>query len=56
MNLAANEVEVCRALYGDDYASVSRVGHDGVLEPELLAGVMLSAATVFGDDREGDLP
>ena len=48
VNLAANEVEVCRAPTGDQYASVSHVGRDGVLEPELLSGVAIAVAAILG--------
>ncbi len=48
VNLAANEVEVCRAPTGDQYASVSQVGRDGILEPELLSGVAIAVAAILG--------
>ena len=48
VNLATNEVEVCRAPTGDQYASVSHVGRDGVLEPELLSGVTIAVAAILG--------
>ncbi len=48
VNLSAGEVEVCRAPSGDDYASVSRVGRAGVLEPELLPGVTIPVAALLG--------
>ena len=48
VNLAANEVEVCRAPTGDQYASVSHVGRDGILEPELLSGVAIAVAAILG--------
>ena len=48
MNLAANEVEVCRAPTGDQYASVAHVGRDGILEPELLSGVAIAVAAILG--------
>jgi Uma2 family endonuclease len=48
VNLAANEVEVCRAPTGDQYASVSRVGRDGILEPELLPGATIPVAALLG--------
>ena len=48
VNLAGNEVEVCRAPTGDQYASVSHVGRDGVLEPELLSGVAIAVAAILG--------
>ncbi len=46
--LLANEVEVCRMPAGDHYASVSHVGSDGVLEPELLPGAAIPAESIFG--------
>jgi Uma2 family endonuclease len=48
VNLATNEVEVCGAPTGDQYASVSHVGRDGVLEPELLSGVTIAVAAILG--------
>jgi len=48
VNLTAGEVEVCRAPGGDDYASVSRVGRDGILEPALLPGVTIPVAVLLG--------
>ena len=48
VNLAANEVEVCRAPTGDQYASVAHVGRDGILEPELLSGVAIAVAAILG--------
>jgi Uma2 family endonuclease len=48
VNLAGNEVEVCRAPTGDQYASVSHVGRDGVLEPELLSGVAIAVTAILG--------
>ena len=48
VNLQANEVEVYRTPGGDQYASVSRVGRDGVLEPELLPGAVIPAAVLLG--------
>ncbi|WP_428536166.1 Uma2 family endonuclease [Rhodopila sp.] len=48
VNLAVGEVEVCRNPAGDDYASVSRVGREGVLEPLLLPGVAISVAALLG--------
>ncbi len=48
VNLAAGEVEVCRAPAGDRYASVSHVGRDGILEPELLPGAVIPVATLLG--------
>jgi Uma2 family endonuclease len=48
VNLAAGEVEVCRNPTGDHYASVSRAGRDGTLEPELLPGVTIHVAELLG--------
>jgi hypothetical protein len=48
VNLRAGEVEVCRTPAGDQYASVSHVGRDGTLEPELLPGAVISVATLLG--------
>jgi Uma2 family endonuclease len=48
VNLTAGEVEVCRKPQGEQYASVSRIGRDGMLEPELLPGVVLPAAALVG--------
>ena len=47
VDLTAGEVEVCREPKADGYASVERVGRDGVLAPELLPGVRIQAATLF---------
>jgi len=48
VNLAAGEVEVCRQPSGDSYASIIRVGRDGVLEPELLTGATIPVAALIG--------
>ncbi len=48
VNLAAGEVEVCRAPSGDAYTSVVCVGRDGMLEPELLPGAVIPVAAVLG--------
>jgi Uma2 family endonuclease len=48
VNLAASEVEVCRAPESGRYASVSRVGRDGVLEPQLLPGATIPVAELLG--------
>ena len=48
VNLTAGEVEVCRAPSGDSYASVSRLGRDGTLEPQLLPGVAIPVAVLLG--------
>jgi Uma2 family endonuclease len=47
IDLNAGEVEVCRQPGSDGYAAVTRVGRDGVLEPEMLPGVRIQAATLF---------
>jgi Uma2 family endonuclease len=47
VNLTANEVEVCRSPEGEQYTSVSRVGRDGVLEPQLLPGAMIPVAVLL---------
>jgi Uma2 family endonuclease len=46
IDLNAGEIEVCRQP-GAGYAAITRVGRDGVLEPELLPGVCIQAATLF---------
>jgi Uma2 family endonuclease len=48
VDLVAGEVEVCRKPTGDHYESVSRVGRDGILEPELLPGVAIRVAELLG--------
>jgi Uma2 family endonuclease len=48
VNLAAGEVEVCRTPEGEKYASVSRVGRDGVLEVQLLPGIAIPVAALQG--------
>jgi Uma2 family endonuclease len=48
VNLTAGEVEVCREPMGDHYTSVSRVGHEGVLEPKLFPGVTIPGAALLG--------
>lgn len=47
VNLAANEVEVCRSPVGDEYTSVFRVGREGRLQPALLSGVTILAAALL---------
>src|SRR5262245_54738605 len=47
IDLNAGEVEVCRRPGANGYAAVTRVGRDGVLEPEILPGVHIQAATLF---------
>ena len=48
VNLVAGEVEVCRSAEGDQYAAVSRIGREGVLEPLLLPGVVIPLAALLG--------
>jgi Uma2 family endonuclease len=48
VNLAAGEVEVCRAPEGERYTSVSRVGREGVLEPQLPPGAEIPVAALLG--------
>ena len=48
VTIAAGEVEVRREPDGDRYRSISRVGRDGSLEPELLAGASISEAAFLG--------
>ncbi len=48
VNLTAGEVEVCRAPRGEVYVSVSMVGRDGVLEPQLLPGATVPVAALLG--------
>jgi Uma2 family endonuclease len=48
VNLTAGEVEVCRVPSGDSYGSVSHVGREGTLEPELLPGVAIPVAVLLG--------
>jgi Uma2 family endonuclease len=47
IDLSAGEVEVCRQPGADGYAAVTRVGRDEDLEPEMLSGVRIQAATLF---------
>ena len=47
VDLNAGEVEVCRQPDASGYTAVTRVGRDGVLEPEKLPGVQTQAATLF---------
>jgi hypothetical protein len=42
------EIEVCRSPEGEQYASVSRIGREGVLEPQLLPGVTIPVAALLG--------
>lgn len=48
VNLAANAVEVCRTPAGDQYASISHVGREGILEPQLLPGAAIPVAALLG--------
>ena len=48
VNLAANQVEVCRSPEGGQYASITRVARDRVLEPQLLPGVAIPVAALLG--------
>jgi Uma2 family endonuclease len=48
VNLAAQEVEVCRSPTGEGYGSVSRVGIEGTLEIEALPGATIAAAAFLG--------
>ncbi|HEY2616384.1 MAG TPA: Uma2 family endonuclease [Acetobacteraceae bacterium] len=48
VNLVGDEVEVCRAPTGDRYASVSHVGREAILEPELLPGATIAVAALLG--------
>jgi Uma2 family endonuclease len=48
VNLVAGEVEVCRTPAGDRYASVSQVGREAILEPELLPGAAIPVAALLG--------
>lgn len=48
VDLAVGAVEVCRGPEGGQYASVSRVGREGALEPQLLPGVMIPVAALPG--------
>jgi Uma2 family endonuclease len=48
VNLVAGEVEVCSTPAGDRYASVSHVGREAILEPELLPGASIPVAALLG--------
>ncbi len=48
VNLAAGEIEVCRSPEGEQYASVTPVGREAVLEPQLLPGVTIPVAALLG--------
>jgi len=47
VDLTAGEVEICRRPGPGGYAAITRIGRDGVAEPELLPGVRIQAATLF---------
>jgi Uma2 family endonuclease len=47
VDLTSGEVEVCLDPKPDGYATVKRVGRDGILEPTLLPGVRIPLATLF---------
>jgi Uma2 family endonuclease len=47
VDLNAGEVEICRQPDASGYAAVTRVARDGLLEPEMLPGVHIQAATLF---------
>ena len=48
VNVAGQEVEVCRNPVGDQYEIVTRAGVGDVLEPSLLPGVSISVAALLG--------
>ena len=48
VNVAGQEVEVCRNPVGDQYEIVTRAGAGDVLEPSLLPGVSISVAALLG--------
>ena len=47
VNLAAKQVEVCRSPTGEQYASVSHVGREAVLEPQLLPGATIPVSVLL---------
>ena len=47
VNLTAGEVEICREPGAGGYASIAIAGRDRELEPSLLPGVRISAASLF---------
>jgi Uma2 family endonuclease len=47
INLTAKQIEVCRSPTGDQYASISLVGREAVLEPELLPGAAIPVAVLL---------
>jgi Uma2 family endonuclease len=48
VNLKAGEIEVCRSPKGEEYTSITRVGRDGVLEPQLLPGAVIPVSALLG--------
>lgn len=48
VNLTAGEIEVCRTPENGQYASVSAVRRDGVLEPQSLPGAVIPVAALLG--------
>ena len=53
VNLVDRDVEVCRSPGPDGYASVTTVGRDGALEPELLPGARIGVADILGRAAKG---
>ena len=47
VNLAAKQIEICRSPAGDQYASISLVGREAALEPELLPGATIPVAVLL---------
>ncbi len=47
-DIAANEIEICRAPLGDTYASRARVGVDRSVDIARLPGSLIPVAAVFG--------
>ncbi|HME22085.1 MAG TPA: Uma2 family endonuclease [Acetobacteraceae bacterium] len=47
VNLAAKQVEVCRSPAGEQYSSVSQVGREAVLEPQLLPGATIPVSALL---------
>jgi Uma2 family endonuclease len=48
VNLTAGVVEVCREPEGEQYTSISRIGSEGELEPQLLPGATIPVAALLG--------
>jgi Uma2 family endonuclease len=48
VDLTAGEVEVCRGPQGEQYTSISRVGREEVLEPQMLPGATIPVAALLG--------